>query len=342
MFSFKLHGKDERYVPPHAYLTKEAFDPEQAEAAEAMDTNPTEEAPFEQFTFSASRAHECFVPNQAALQFRRELIPATLLPLNPDQSKALESVDAITADQKTILGAYTALPLPVHRSPVITLFLDNVPPKALMPKKERFMSWWQSAFQLRSMAFLAYTGAVPYHSSVSSEYPRECYEDEYYAQIQSYEDMHRVRVEELIESSEAPDGEHLKQFVHYCEDFALYYLHTLERYIFKVLIEPHLAAANSPLTLEHFLTPSHSDVSLTQCENLGRAQKCVADFFAFHVFATHLHEKRHAGDDYVQRNDIRTDQILNRITSVPLSELHAGYLDKQTAQEYWMFRRHPQ
>jgi hypothetical protein len=347
MFSFKLHTKDERYVPPHSYIIKEEFDPDKVEEQgnQVMDTNQEEDAPFEQFVFQPSLAYDCFVSGgnfaapkapQApqALYFRRDWIPPTLLPLNPGQLNGLESIDVITAEQKFTVGVYMALPLPVHISPVIVLLQDNVPPKASPPRKDRYISWWQSAFQLRSAAFLAYTAAVPYHSSVTNEYPRECYDEEFIPQIAAYEAMHRARIERIIEAGETM--ENLQRFIEYAEDFSLYYIHTLERYLFKVLIEPHLSAA-SPLTLEHFLTPAMDRVSLAQCENAQRARQCVVDFFAFHVAATHMHEKRHAGDDYVQRNPIQLEEIMKRITTTPLHELHCGYVDQQTMKEYWMF-----
>jgi hypothetical protein len=364
MFSFKLSRPDERYIPAHAYLVKEAFDPDNVEeghAREEMDTNPEEDVPFQQFAFASSRCFECFTGDaKGPLYFRRDLIPSTLLPLNPGQLKGLESIDAITADQKYTLSVYMASPMPVHVSPVVVMLIDNVPPRAHPPHKDRYISWWQSAYQLRSMAFLAYTAAVPYHSSVSNTYPRECYDDEFLPQIQAYEEMHRARVDELVSSfppppeagagtqsllagetfaspaPQAPGMQDLQRFISYTEDFSLYYLHSLERYLFKVLIEPHLAA-DSPLTLDHFLTPIEPRVHLRQCENTQRAQKCVVDFFAFHVAATHAHEKRHAGDDYVQRNPFNLDDIGRRIVNAPPHELHNGYLDQRTAQEYWMF-----
>lgn len=353
MFSFRLGNRnDERYVPPHAYLVKEEFDPEKvqqdAEGRQAMDDkdDDNEDAPFQQFQFPVETlAYQCFVaPAPQPLYFKRELIPPTLLPLNPGQLEGLESIDAITADQKFTLGVYMALPMPVHRSPIITLFLDNVPPKATPPRKDRYMTWWQSAYQLRSIAFLAYMAAVPYHSSVKNAYPRQCYDEEFVPQIAAYEELHRERVEELIDSSPPPNGggreppslESLQRFVAYAEDFALYYLHSLERYLFKVLIEPHLPA-NSPLTLAHFLTP-RVESTLSQCENVARAQRCVVDFFAFHVAATHEHERRHAGDDYGgPRNPIQLADIPRRLATTPPNELHRGYLDRQTALEYWMF-----
>lgn len=355
MFSFKLHTKDERYVPAHAYLIKEEFDPDKVdeEEKEAMDTNPEEDAPFEQFVFPPSRCFDCIGPPAAGqCNFRREWIPPTLLPFNPGQLKALESIDAITADQKFTLGVYTALPMPVHVSPVITLFLDNVPPKATPPRKDRYMSWWQSAFQLRSVAFLAYTAAVPYHSSVSNAFPRQCYDEEFIPQIQAYEELHRIRLEELFASCAGAEGtpapafggsggmpstQLLQRFIEYAEDFSLYYIHSLERYLWKVLIEPHLQSSNSPLTLEHLLTPAIPGLTLSQCENVKRARACVKDFFEFHVAATHLHEQRHAGDDYVKRNTFNLGDIERRITMTPPTELHGGYLDRQTAQEYWEF-----
>jgi len=320
MFSFSFAG--ERYVQPHTYIAQNE-EPEE-EMAEAMDTTQKEQAPFEQFNFSASKSEEVL----ENYNFKKEWIPKTLLPFPPNVLNGLEAIDDLTAGQKCVLCVYNCLPMPVVMSPIMILLLDNLPRGAQRPQKRPYLNWVQSAFQLRSLVLLVHQRATPFHSSVTNEYPQECH-DEMLEQIASYEALHQERLQHLFEN-ETPD--YMERFIAYLEDFSWYYLHTLERFLYKTLIEPH----GSDIQLEHVLTPKtnlnayHADLSF---------KKCVADFFALHVEATHKHEQRHAGPDYVQKNTFNLADIPRRLTTTPPQDLYHGYVDRQTMQEYYWFSK---
>lgn len=317
MFNFNFSG--ERYVQPHIYLKKNE---EQEEiVAEPMDTTQKEQAPFTQFVFAASKSNEPFN------------VPKTLLPFAPNVLNGLESIDDLTAVQKCVLSVYNVLPMPVPLSPIVALLMSNVPRGARPPQKRPHLSWIQSGFQLRSLVFLVHQRVIPFHSSVTNEYPQQCH-DEMLEQIASYEAFHQLRLQHLFE--EQSGSNHTNLFIEYLEDFAWYYLHTLERFLFKTLIEPH----ESNIELEHMLTP-RVVINLWDCHPsiVPSIQKCVVDFFALHVQATHKHEQRHAGPDYVQKNCIHLQDIQRRITCTPLQNLYRGYIDSQTLEEYWEFSK---
>lgn len=338
MFSFKQ--VKERFVSPHSYLPnkEEESDEELPESkkdgeeqdVEDMDTNPVEHAPFEQFVFPPSRYQEV-IQHPQHFFFKRELIPLTLLPLSPGVLNGLEAIDEITNDQKKTASVHMALPILVHHSPLMALFLDNMPPECrTMPTKQRYMNWTQSVFQLRSLIPLIIDYALPFHSSVSNEYPQECM-NEFLEQIQSYEEMHRKRVDDLF--AEENVGHVLKLFVDYCVEFSYYYIHSLEHFIYKVLIEPH----GSLISLEQVLTPIDVNLHISKCDKKEVALKCVVDFFVYKVFATEEHGKKYAGPDYVFRNPIQLGAIEARVKSAPPDQLYQGCLDTQTLREYLQF-----
>jgi hypothetical protein len=332
MFSFKQ--VKERFVSPHTYLQKEESDEEEGENVESMDTNPVEEAPFEQYVFPPSRYQEV-IQHPQHFYIKRQLIPSTLLPLPPSVLNGLEAIDGLTGPQKATASVYTALPIVVHHSPLVALFLDHLPPECrIMPKKQRYINWTQSVFQLRCFIPLILEYALPFHSSVSNEYPQECF-NEFLEQIKSYEEMHQQRVENLFAQENL--GNILNLFMEYCVDFSFYYIHSLERFIYKVLIEPHLTNLSDLLTFDHLLTPVDTNVNVSQCENKEAVLKCIVDFFQLKVLATQKNDMRHAGDDYVFRNPFRLDLIETRVRTAPQNQLYMGCLDSQTLKEYLEF-----
>jgi len=323
MFTFNFAS--ERYVQPHVYATEEEEGEDELAKSEPMDTTQREQVPFKQFVFSPSRVDTIDIAKS---------IPKTLLPFAPNVLNGLESIDDITGVQKCVLSIYNVLPMPVIQSPIVTLLLTNVPRGAKCPEKRPHLSWVQSGFQLRSLVFLVHQRIVPFHSSISDEYPQECH-DEMLEQIASYEEFHQSRLQNLFDEEPQPQ-DYMDHFIGYLEDFAWYYLNTLERFLFKTLIEPH----ESNLELEHVLTPRVA-LNLWDCHPslIPSIQKCVVDFFTLHVQAIHKHEQRHAGPDYVQKNCINLQAIQTRITCTPLQNLYRGYIDRQTMEEYWEFSK---
>lgn len=334
MFSFDI--KRERVISPHVYVEKmEERDEEEEENAE-MDTKPDEPRVFVQMEFGPSECGQVIslVQKGGTTQFffKRECIPPTLLPFSPGVLKGLEAIDDLTIDQKNTLSVYTVLPIPVCSSPILALFRDNVPRGAQPPTKQRYVSWVLSAFKLRSFMLLVHQRVTPFHSSVSNEYPIECYND-FLEQIASYEEFHRQRIEDLIYSDTDLEDK-FNRFLEYCEDFTYYYLHSCEHYLYKTLIEPHGVEF---LNLEHFLTPKQDKPMLNQCEDPKAVLTCVVDFFKLKVLATQQHAKRHAGEDYVERNPFQLDMIPQRIVNAPPQSLYRGCIDVDTLREYFLF-----
>lgn len=343
MFSFKLNK--ERFVSPHTYIKtqeereEEERQEEEEENVQAMDTNPVENVPFSPFVFPPS-CYQVVIQSPQHFYWKRELIPVTLLPLSPNVMQGLEGIDNLTGLQKSISAVYTALPIPVHTSPLVALFLDNVPKDCKQrPVKQRYINWTQSVFQLRCFIPLILEFAIPFHSSVSNEYPHECFQ-EFLDQTRYYEELHTERIERLFSEETIGLGSVLQLFVDYCIDFSYYYIHSLERFIFKVLVEPHILNNNqlqNQVSLEHILTPVDTTLHVSACENKASMLKCILDFFELKVLATQKRDQRHAGDDYVFRNPIQINLIEQRIKTAPPDQLVMGCVDSITMKEYLQF-----
>jgi hypothetical protein len=338
MFSF--NQVKERFVSPHVYSKKEEDEDQNKNEAESMDTNPVDEAPFSQFVFPLSQ-YEVIIQHPQHFYVKGECIPPTLLPLSPNAMNGLSSIDNLTGIQKATSCVYTALPIPVHHSPLVALFLDNMPKECrTRPRKHRYINWIQSVYQLRSFIPLILQFAIPFHSSVTNEYPQECF-DEFTEQMRVYEEMHQQRVAALFYNSDSTNNSNnnhhtpqaLATFIEYCVDFSYYYIHSLERFIFKVVVEPH----TDTLLLEHILTPHHTNISVLDCENKQAVLKCVVDFFELKVLATQKYDQRYAGEDYVFRNPIQYSCVESRIRSIPPNQLYMGCIDTQTILEYLEF-----
>jgi len=325
MFSFNL--SKERYVTPHKYIEAEEDQEDQK-----MDTSSDQlgNAPFEQFIFASSELAVLQIVNPNPLFFKREFIPPTLLPLSPGVLNGLLSLDDLSQLQKCVLSVYSVLPIPVHTSPVMILMMDNVPKGAKQPQKRRFIGWMQSAYSLRSLMFLVQKKTLPFHVSITPEYVDECM-DEFLEQTATYENMHFNRVEELHTFPFSQSV--LEKFVEYCEDFSFYYIHSIERYLYKILIEPH---GSAHLSLENFLTPVSVKPMLHQCEHPEFIQRFVYDFFELKVLATHKYDQRHAGEDYVQKNPFQLETLRQRITT-NVGSHYRGCIDGQTLHEYFYF-----
>lgn len=337
MFSFNL--SKERYVTPHVYVNKDnddvmEEDEDDNEGKQEMDTKQDEPRVFVQMDFGPSECDQViYTGADQQFFFKREYMPPTLLPFAPGVLKGLESIDDLTAQQKNTLVVYTSLPIPVCSSPIIALFQDNVPKGARPPKKQRYISWMQSAFQLRSFMLLVHQRITPFHSSVSNEYPLECHND-FLEQLGAYEEMHAQRIEDLILSEDDPAMDKFDRFITYCEDFSYYYIHSCEHFLYKTLVEPH---GGTNMKLEYFLTPTQYKPTLFQCEKPQSVLRYVVDFFQLKVLATQKHAQRHAGEDYVARNPFSLDAIAQRIINASPQNLYRGCIDMDTLREYFLF-----
>ncbi len=265
---------------------------------------------------------------------------------DPGPFKALSSVAQLTAGQKRTMCGHTAMPMPVHFSPIIALFVSRIPKGATMPWSSKNLNWMLSGFHLREFMLAVRHKTLPFHSSVTEEFIDAC-ATEFHSQMGLYELHQEARIHKLFDEiaiDSSRSRECLEQFVNYLEDYSLYYLHSIERFLFKTLVEPY----KTGLELKHVLTP-HLLPSLHECNDMRVTRQYVIDFFAITVPATRQYEKSHAEDNaYVEpRPSLDLQQLPHRIVvhpytnqvkyNCPPNTVYRGYIDTLTLYEYFVF-----
>jgi hypothetical protein len=188
---------------------------------------------------------------------------AVLPPLPPGVMPALAKVTQLQETTKRWVAAHLALPMPVHTSPLLAL---------LAPRdvwSARYINWTESAQRLLSLADAVRSGVVSRSPALSVE-QAEAHWVRFQHQTRLLEEQQEERIAELCRA-----GMHegtLERFVGFLEEYALYFLHTIEHYLFKMMLAPR----NVPgLTLAHVLTPNEAPPAGDEV-----ALKCCADFFA--------------------------------------------------------------
>jgi hypothetical protein len=137
-----------------------------------------------------------------------------------------------------ICGGSHVLPIFVHTSPILLLITNKW--------TRRVTTWTESAFLLKSMVYSIRDGLVPFHESVETTWPQQCFELTIESQI-------GIKNAETIQ---AIPGLSDHEFIKLMEANALHYIHCLERYIWLTLLEPY---SPPELQLSDILTPPLSD-----------------------------------------------------------------------------------
>lgn len=295
--------------------------------------------------------------NGCDVRFLPDRIPPTLPVITPNVLLGLSSIAELTAGQKRTVCGHTCLPMVVHSSPLVALIMSRVASKKqqAIPWKSRYISWMQGTFQLRELMLAACNGIIPFHESVTDEFVHECHR-EFRSQMASYEYAQDERIQTLFAEARAnPANTHavLMTFIDYLEEYALYYVHSLEQFLFRTLIEPH----GHGLTLADVLTPNERP-SLDQCSPLKRtknapsdrytARQLAVDFFLIKVPAVLARDAQVASQpDYVARQTFDLQQLPYRVEvhpatgavryNVPAGTVWRGYISLQTIYEYWLF-----
>lgn len=328
---------------------------ESGDEVKQMDEGPDEELAAtldvarEQFQFPIPEPFVVYSENGRDARFAvpDEFDISGIPEFNPGQFLALSSVAQLTTAQKRTVSIHTAMPMPIHSSPIIMLFRSRVPKGATMPWAFKNINWMMSAFHLREF-FLAVDHAVlPFHESITTEYIKDC-ANEFRAQVGLYElhQEHRInKLFDLIALDQSASRHCLETFVNYLEDYSFYYIHSLERFLFKILVEPY----KTGLELKHILTP-HNTPSLNECNDMRATRQCVVDFFAIQVPATIKFEKENAEEGaYIEpRPSLDLQQLPFRIEvhpytnqvryNCPANTVYRGYIDTLTLYEYFVFR----
>lgn len=279
------------------------------------------------------------------VRFNVDVIPKTFPVVSPQTMHAMASITQITGAQKAQFAHLPALPGPVHVSPMVTLLESKVNTGAQAPWKPRYTSWMITMFQLAQFMEVARAGIIPVPPQTD---PQLAVEESFVFQnqVRHYKRMHYERIYDLHRQVlNDPSRQNvdmcITRFAAFLEDFSLFYVHCMERFLFNVLIAPHNSDMTLDLVLTHFDRPT-----LEQCENKAAAQTLLAEFFQLKV---ETFKDRENGSTDVHRDYSALDlqQIPHRVSvnsltgaivsAVPKETVYRGFTDRQTLLEYFLF-----
>lgn len=325
-------------------------DEEEAKSGDEMDESGDEEEAeaftSEQFVFPPSDARLvlCTADGFVQMRFDQQHIPKTLPFTSPQVVAAMATIKGLTAAHKLQFSYLPALPMPVHMSPLITLFESKQLEKGnTVPWKPMYGSWMMSVFQLGQFMEMALAGVIPVPASTDPMLPKT-ESLIFQSQVKQYKNQQYARIAELHRRVAArPDDLNvcLQLFIGYLEDFSIYWINSMERYLFKVLIEPH----HSSLQLENILTPREFP-TLNQVQNKAAQQQLLAEFFEIKVGAYKDRERKEPntkrGYEILDVRQIKHRISVNGLTGevvlgVREQDVYLGYIDRQTILEYFLF-----
>lgn len=281
------------------------------------------------------------------VRFIPTVIPNTLPNIQPGIMKGLASIKELTIGQKRTICGHMCMPMPVESSPIVSLFMTKVTGGASIPWKPQYINYMLSVFQLREFMLAIVNGLIPFHQTMTQEKIQYAF-DEFKAHIAFYEHLQERRARELLCTAKAnpamtPDV--LKQFISYLEEYSFYYIHSIERFIYITIIEPHLTPEHN-LTLANFLT-SNAQPTLSACLDPISTRKYVSDFFAIKVAVFKKHDDEVCDVDYVKKDTLNVQQLPHRIAvhpqtkeliyNCPRNMIWREFIDLQTIYEYFCF-----
>lgn len=278
-------------------------------------------------------------------KFLRAKIPPSFPFTSPNLLLGLDSIAEIAADQKRTLVGTTSLPMIVHSSPIISFFASKVEGDTVTPWKPKYVNWMYSAHQLREFMFLAQSGLIPVPPTTPKELAQQCFEEFEY-QVNKMDTMQFDRIQETFRVAHADPSktqECVLHFIEYAEEQAIHYLHSIERFLYKALIEPHNP---QNLELQDVLTP-YEKPNLSQANNVAHARSLVVDYFDIKVAAFRQKDKERAEEGYSFRDTIQLEALRNRILvnhqtgevryNCPKEHVYRGYIGLETIYQYWLF-----
>ncbi len=338
-------------------------DEDEGEQCEMDVEDPEEEEHVESQMLQFPAAVPLIELNQDGTQFRflANHISDTLPSIPPSIMKAMATLTEATSKQKAGISFHSCMPMPVHASPLVSLFANKfVLPKGATvtvmqqrPFKDKYVSFMFSCYQLQQLKLACLNGLIPFHPSFTERKLLAAHV-EYQHQIKRIGNAQDSALDALYAKAIGKDESALivsmqavmAEFVSLLETYSLQYIHLLEYFIHTCLIEPHNqnAAAGKLLPLESCLTPNEcpplSACTAQQQENI--MQDLVA-FFQHKVSYRADQEQRNTAE-HVQNTDAASaaGSKINVAAIMPSvkarqQELYNGYIPLSTLYEYFCF-----
>jgi hypothetical protein len=259
---------------------------------EDNDGSMMKEVPFEeieQLVFPEPvRTLLTYDPARAGLwfHFERQRIPHALQTLAPNVFKAMASYEEGAELLNNAILVQPALPMPVHASPLISLFenqhLPGEAPHDMLTRpptwKRKYISWAKSARQLHELKTLALENVLPLHESITPQIRADMYK-EFCRQLGLMETAQNRDLDTLYGNAAGASVSHtavMERFLALMERYSLSYIWLLEYFLHSLLVAPY----GPSITLDTVLTPNITP-SLADCEQGGVAADVVRDMRVF-------------------------------------------------------------
>jgi hypothetical protein len=221
-------------------------------------------------------------------------VPLSFASIVPQIIEAMGTWDEATARQKAAIAFNPCMPMPVHSSPLVSLFENRAVAAAGQkeaPAKEavakpKYVSFMRSCYELHQLMLACNGGLIKFHPSFTQTH-LEAANAEYTYQQSGMEATHNAKIDALYHKMMDPAvmcdmKQTLAEFVSLLESYTLHYIHLMEYYIHTCLIEPHNSTtdAEQQLPLEACMTPNVVP-TLDMCHPSRRAAivKDMIDFF---------------------------------------------------------------
>lgn len=279
-------------------------------------------------------------------RFLADRIPVSLPSIAPPVLKAMATLTEATSKQKAGIAFHSCMPMPVHGSPLVSLFANKfVLPKGQTatlqqrPYKDKYVSFMFSCYQLQQLKLACLNGLIPFHPSITERKMLAAHV-EYLHQIKLIGTVQDNALDALY--AKAVNGVAvsmvaiMNEFITLLESYSLQYIHLLEYFIHTCLVAPH------GIPLEACLTPNETP-PLALCG--AQQQQTILDdlilFFKHKVSYRAEQEKRNVVD-HVSDIDASSTTKLNIDAIEPIvkgrtQELYNGYIPLSTLYEYFCF-----
>ena len=274
-------------------------------------------------------------------KFLSAKIPDALNSFAPNILKALASIDIRGSDIKTGICKQPCMPMPVHASPLISLFQNKflIPPGKTVviqtrPHKQKYVSFLFSCYQLHQLKDACKGGIITLLPEKKTQLMPAL--QEYDLRLKKMEEFQNYVLDELYAKSAAKEitaEQTMEEFILLLETFSLQYIHLLEYFLYTMLIEPF------GLPLESILTPNERP-TLGQCLEPAKIMMDVVMFFKHQQESRDDQEAKNvkkgvANVDAKNPHPIQWAAIEQRVKTQPPDQVYRGYITKDTLYEYF-------
>ena len=300
-------------------------------------------------------------PPASTFYFDTKRIPSTvrLQTVRPQLMKALSSLTDLGSIDIASTGFHPLMPMPVHGSPLISLFEnaasasarggptrkeDDTLFKGVL--KERYTSHLYSCYQLQQMKRMCLEGQIAFHPSFSPALLERA--DHVFKQrIATIDQMQNRSLDALFQiyASGATNRELLMhEFCKVLVAHSFRYLHVHEEFLWICLVAPYAASfpGGIGIPLSAVLTPT-DEVPLSACpaDVQTRLVKDMCTFFKHKVDARTRQEQDNAAKGIASTDaaplvPLQAETIPAKVAS-PTEIKYNGYMPVSTLWEYFCF-----